>query len=57
MYEPLWDEMYKKSKNGGFAIRSIWIADVAQQGMSYVLNENNLGNDRKTFTFNLTIMF
>lgn len=40
--------MYEKSKKGNFAIRSIWIADVASQGMSYVLNEDNLGNDRKT---------
>ncbi len=40
--------MYDKSKKGNFAIRSIWIADVASQGKSYVLNEENLGNDRET---------
>jgi len=39
--------MYERSKKGNFAIWSIWIADVASQGMSYVLNEDNLGNDRK----------
>lgn len=39
--------MYERSKRGNFAIRSIWIADVASQGRSYVLNEDNLGNDRE----------
>ena len=47
LYEPLWDELYQRSKKGGFAIRSIWIADCAHQGMSYVLNEDKLGNDRR----------
>lgn len=45
LYEPLWDELYKKSKGNRFCIRSIWIADVANQGMSYVLNEGKTGND------------
>lgn len=40
--------MYERSKKGHFAIRGIWIADVASQGKSYVLNEYNLGNDRRT---------
>ena len=30
----------------GFAIRSIWMADVAHQGESGVLNEDLLGSDR-----------
>ena len=46
LYEPLWDELLKLSKSAGFRIRSIWIADVAQQGWSSVLNEQKLGNDR-----------
>jgi hypothetical protein len=46
LYEPLWDELLKLSKSAGFRIRSIWIADVAQQGRSSVLNEEKLGNDR-----------
>jgi hypothetical protein len=33
----------------GYGIRSIWMADVANQGASYVLNENKIGNDRKQF--------
>ncbi len=46
LYEPLWDELLKRCQNYGFGIRSIWIADVAHQGWSSVLNEDKLGNDR-----------
>ncbi len=46
MYEPLWDELYERLKAKGIRIRSIWIADVAHQGASGVLNERKLGNDR-----------
>ncbi len=35
----------KQSKRHGFRIRSIWIADVAHQGASSVINETKLGND------------
>jgi hypothetical protein len=45
LYEPLWDDIHARSKKHGFRIRSIWIADVAQQGQSSVLNERLLGND------------
>lgn len=45
LYEPLWDELIGVSKDHGFRIRSIWMADVAQQGQSGVLNEELLGND------------
>ncbi|KAF2401534.1 alpha/beta-hydrolase [Trichodelitschia bisporula] len=45
LYEPLWDELLRRSKAAGFRIRSIWIADVAFQGASGVLNESKLGND------------
>ena len=47
LYEPFWDELYRRSRRFGFSIRSIWIADVTQQGMSGVLNEGKLGNDRE----------
>jgi hypothetical protein len=33
-------------KSAGISIRSIWIADVANQGSSGVLNEYKLGNER-----------
>ncbi|TVY78130.1 Abhydrolase domain-containing protein mpaH [Lachnellula suecica] len=45
LYEPLWEDLHARSKSNGFRIRSIWIADVAQQGSSGVLNEELLGND------------
>ncbi|KAH7380852.1 prolyl aminopeptidase-like protein [Cadophora sp. MPI-SDFR-AT-0126] len=45
LYEPLWEDLHARSKSSGFRIRSIWIADVAQQGQSGVLNEGLLGND------------
>lgn len=47
LYEPLWDDLYLSLKKRGQPIRSIWIADVAQQGASGRLNEDILGNDRK----------
>jgi hypothetical protein len=48
LYEPLWDDVLEKVKeHGKFRIRNIWIADVAWQGESGVLNEQKLGNDRK----------
>ena len=45
LYEPLWDEILKRSTDQSFRIRSIWIADVAFQGDSGVLNEELIGND------------
>lgn len=45
LYEPLWDDLFRALTVQGQAIRGIWIADVAQQGMSGVLNEDKLGND------------
>ncbi|OAA65216.1 toxin biosynthesis protein [Niveomyces insectorum RCEF 264] len=45
LYEPLWDDLLAAAAHHGFRIRSIWIADVAWQGQSGVLNEANLGND------------
>jgi hypothetical protein len=46
MYEPLWDELYNRMTEAGRRIRGIWIADMAHQGESGVLNEKMLGNDR-----------
>jgi len=45
LYEPLWEDLLTSSKKHNFRIRGIWIADVAQQGQSGVLNEEILGND------------
>lgn len=45
LYEPFWEELYHKLKGQGQDVQSIWIADVAHQGVSGVLNEHKLGND------------
>ena len=45
LYEPLWDDLLRALRVQGQAIKGIWIADVAHQGMSGVLNEDKLGND------------
>ncbi|KAL4914424.1 Alpha/beta hydrolase family-domain-containing protein [Aspergillus aurantiobrunneus] len=45
LYEPLWNDIYERLLQQNRRIRSIWIADVAQQGQSGILNEAILGND------------
>jgi pimeloyl-ACP methyl ester carboxylesterase len=45
IYEALWADLHAQSRNHGFRIRGIWIADVAHQNYSGVLNEPMLGND------------
>jgi hypothetical protein len=47
LYEPLWDDLYARAAKSGIRIRSIWIADMWNQGQSGVLNEAILANDRK----------
>ncbi|TGO90262.1 hypothetical protein BPOR_0072g00190 [Botrytis porri] len=45
LYEPLWEDVHARAKANGFKIRGIWIADIAHQGASSVLNEQLFGND------------
>jgi len=45
LYEPLWEDLLSRLARRKLRIRSIWIADVAQQGQSGILNEGFLGND------------
>lgn len=47
LYEPLWDDLLENADRSGFRIRNIWIADVANQGDSGVLNEGKIGNERR----------
>ncbi|KAG4255272.1 hypothetical protein FPRO04_03805 [Fusarium proliferatum] len=49
LYEPLWDELYDRVRQQDLRIRSIWIADVWNQGQSGVINERVLGNDLSWF--------
>lgn len=46
MYEPLFEDLHEKLSKLGRKIRAIWIADIAHQGQSGILNEDALGNDR-----------
>ncbi|KAI2636730.1 Alpha/beta hydrolase family-domain-containing protein [Xylaria nigripes] len=46
LYEALWADLHAQAQIvGGFRIRSIWIADIANEGYSGELNEDKLGND------------
>ena len=49
LYEPLWEDLIHLLGQKGLKVRGIWIADVAWQGHSAVLNEANLGNDPSWF--------
>ncbi|CAI7624348.1 unnamed protein product [Penicillium glandicola] len=49
LYEPLWEEIHARSRQNGIRIRGIWMADVAHQGQSSVINEDSLGNDPSWF--------
>ncbi|KAL8823687.1 MAG: hypothetical protein Q9191_005638 [Dirinaria sp. TL-2023a] len=54
VYEPIWDHMLALSEKHGFRIRAIWAADMAHQGASGVLNEDEIGDDR---THNTTYQY
>ena len=47
LLEPLWDDLLQELNNLGISVKGIWIADMANQGASYVLNEKILGSDRR----------
>lgn len=48
VYEPLFEALYQYTKETqSWRIRSIWIADVANNAASGVLNEEKLGNTRE----------
>ncbi|KAF2761819.1 alpha/beta-hydrolase [Pseudovirgaria hyperparasitica] len=49
LYEPLWIELLQRTEQAGIGVRGIWIADVAHQGASGVLNESKLGDDPSWF--------
>lgn len=47
LLEPLWDDILASARSVCLGIRGIWIADVAHQGESGILNERKIGNDRE----------
>lgn len=50
-YEPFWDDVHERMKARGRGVRGIWIADMASQGRSGVLNEGVVGADREFLSF------
>lgn len=56
LYEPLFEDLISQSSKYNFRIRSIWIADMAHQGLSSVENEHLLGNDPSWFDHSRDLM-
>ncbi|KAJ5644999.1 hypothetical protein N7507_011010 [Penicillium longicatenatum] len=57
IYEPLWEDLLNRSRQDGYRIRSIWIADVANLGASGVANEEFLGNDPSWFDHSRDLLY
>ncbi|OQE39947.1 hypothetical protein PENCOP_c006G08443 [Penicillium coprophilum] len=57
LYEPLWEDILVQSKQQGFRIGSIWIADMANLGASGVVNEDLLGDDPSWFDHPRDILY
>ena len=45
LYEPLWEELVRSLKHRNIDVHAIWMADVAHQGQSGLMNQDKLGND------------
>lgn len=56
LYEPMFQDLIAQSSKHNFRIRSIWIADMAHQGLSSVENERLLGNDPGWFDHSRDLM-
>lgn len=50
LYEPLWDDLLVACRQNGVNVRGIWMADIAWQGQSGILNQAKLGNDRESLS-------
>ena len=57
LYEPFWDDLYERLHSLGKHIRSIWIADVANQGQSGIVNQQTLGNEPGWFDHARDLLF
>lgn len=57
MLEPLWSIFHQQLQSQGHNIRSIWIADPANQGHSGVINEKILGPDPSWYDHGLDLLF
>ncbi|KAJ6096256.1 hypothetical protein N7486_007002 [Penicillium sp. IBT 16267x] len=57
LYEPLWEDLLNRSRQDGYRIRSIWIADVTNLGASGVANEQFLGNEPSWFDHSRDLLY
>ncbi|KAL3474101.1 toxin biosynthesis protein [Aspergillus californicus] len=57
LYEPLWEETLAQSRQEGFRIRAIWIADTAHLGASGIRNESILGDDPSWFDHSRDLLY
>lgn len=55
--EPMWDDLHEKLGERGRGIRGIWIADMAHQGTSGILNEGLLGPDAHWWDHSRDLLF
>lgn len=53
-FEPLWDDLLNAAN--GFKIGSVWVADMANQGASYALNAEELGDDPNWIDHSLDLL-
>ncbi|TKA67520.1 hypothetical protein B0A55_10140 [Friedmanniomyces simplex] len=57
LYEPLWDDLHERLQSHGRQIRGIWIADMASQGHSGILNESTLGPESSWWDHGRDLLF
>ncbi|RDW70916.1 alpha/beta hydrolase [Aspergillus mulundensis] len=57
LYEPIWEELYFTLSSYGIRIRSIWLADTANQNASGLLNEKVLGDDPSWFDHSRDLLY
>ncbi|CAO2657287.1 Nn.00g034130.m01.CDS01 [Neocucurbitaria sp. VM-36] len=53
-FEPLWDDLFDAASR--FEIASVWTADMANQGASYALNAEELGDDPNWIDHSLDLL-
>lgn len=51
----MWEDLVRELRKQGLGVRGIWIADVAWQGQSGIINEDKLGNDREFVLYSFAL--
>ncbi|KAL4904982.1 hypothetical protein BDW74DRAFT_168124 [Aspergillus multicolor] len=57
LYEPIWEALYSRLCSYGIRIRSIWIADAANQNASGQVNEKVRGDDPSWFDHSRDLLY